>query len=144
MINRDLGPIPISFTHIYPQFVPDKTKLICIVDDDASLRRALGRLVKSFGFDVRLFASPRECLDGFDEKRVACLILDTTLPGINGFELHALLRESSRGVPTIFISAHYDTQYKERARSVGAIAFLNKPFDEKLLLDAIDKALLSS
>jgi FixJ family two-component response regulator len=143
MINRDLGPIPISFTCIYPRFVPDKIKLICIVDDDASLRRALGRMVESFGFDVRLFASPRECLDGFDEKRAACLILDTTLPGINGFELHALLRESKRGVPTIFISAHDDARYKEKARSVGAIAFLNKPFEEKLLLDAIDKALVS-
>jgi FixJ family two-component response regulator len=143
MINRDLGPIPISLTHIYPQFVPDKTKLICIVDDDASLRRALGRLVKSFGFDVRLFASPRECLDGLDAARAACLILDTSLPGMDGFELHTLLRESDRGVPTIFISAHDDARYKEKARSVGAIAFLNKPFEEKLLLDAIEKALVS-
>jgi hypothetical protein len=48
-------------------------------------------MIKSFGYGVRLFASPRECLDSFDEKRAACLILDTTLPGINGFELHTLL-----------------------------------------------------
>jgi FixJ family two-component response regulator len=123
--------------------VPNKTKLICIVDDDASLRRALGRMVKSFGFDARLFASPRECLDGLEVDRASCLILDASLPGMDGFELHTLLRESNRGVPTIFISAHDDARYKEKARSVGAIAFLNKPFEEKSLLDAIEKALAS-
>ena len=123
--------------------MPDKTNLICIVDDDASLRRALGRMVKSFGFDVRLFASPRECLDGLDVERAACLILDASLPGMDGFELHTLLRESNRGVPTIFISAHDGARYKEKARSVGAIAFLNKPFEGSLLLDAIEKALAS-
>ena len=143
MVNRDLGPIPISLTRIYPQFVADKKNLICIVDDDASLRRALGRMVELFGFDVRLFASPRECLDGLDVERAACLILDASLPGMDGFELHTLLRESNRGVPTIFISAHDGARYKEKARSVGAIAFLNKPFEGSLLLDAIEKALAS-
>ena len=143
MVNRDLGPIPISLTRIYPQFVADKKNLICIVDDDASLRRALGRMVELFGFDVRLFASPRECLDGLDINRASCLILDTTLPGMNGFELHTLLKESNRSVPTIFISAHDDKRYKEKALSVGATAFLNKPFNENSLRDAIENALAS-
>jgi FixJ family two-component response regulator len=143
MLYRDLGPIPAAVPNVYPRIVPNNPKLVCIVDDDSSVRRALGRMVKSLGFDVRLFASPRECLDGFDVERAACLILDTSLPGMDGFELHTLLRESDRGVPTIFISAHDDRRYKEKARSVGAIAFLNKPFEERLLLDAIEKALAS-
>ena len=143
MVDRDLGPIPIFFTRMYPQFVADKKKLICIVDDDASVRRALGRMVELFGFDVRLFASPHECLDGLDINRASCLILDTTLPGMDGFELHTLLKESNRSVPTIFISAHDDKRYKEKALSVGATAFLNKPFNENSLRDAIENALAS-
>ena len=128
---------------MYPQFVADKKKLICIVDDDASVRRALGRMVELFGFDVRLFASPRECLDGLDINRASCLILDTTLPGMDGFELHTLLKKSNRNIPTIFISGHDDKRYRVKALSVGATAFLNKPFEESLLLDAIENALAS-
>jgi FixJ family two-component response regulator len=123
--------------------VPNNPKLICIVDDDSSVRRALGRMVKSLGFDVRLFASGRECLDGSDIERAACLILDVSMSGMDGFELYARLEESNRNVPTVFISAHDDKHYMEKARSIGAIAFLNKPCEESLLLGAIDKALAS-
>jgi len=118
-------------------------KLISVVDDDSSMRRALGRMVKSFGFDARLFASARECLDGSDIDLSACLILDVSMPGMDGFELHARLAELKRSVPTVFISAYDDERYPEKARSIGAIAFLNKPCDESLLLDAINKALVS-
>jgi len=117
--------------------------LICIVDDDASVRRALGRMVTSFGFEVQLLASGRECLDGPHIDRAACLILDVSMPGMNGFELCALLQASGRSVPTVFISAHDDEGYKAKARSVGAVAFLNKPCDDNLLQDAIDNALAS-
>ncbi len=115
-------------------------KLICIVDDDPSVRRALGRLIRSFGLGVELLASARECLDGSHIDRAACLILDVSMPGMDGFELHALLQVSGRGAPTVFISAHDDEGYRERARSAGAIAYLDKPCDEVLLFDAIHKA----
>ena len=118
-------------------------KLICIVDDDASVRRALGRMVTSFGFEVQLLASGRECLDGLYIDRAACLILDVAMPGMDGFELHTLLQASGRSVPTVFISAHDDENYRAKARSVGAVAFLNKPCDESLLRDAVDNALAS-
>jgi FixJ family two-component response regulator len=123
--------------------VPNNPKLICIVDDDSSVRRALGRMVKSLGFDVRLFASARECLDGSDIERAACLILDVSMPGMDGFELYARLEESNRSVPTVFISAHDDKHYMEKAWSIGAIAFFNKPCDESLIIGAIDKAIAS-
>ena len=140
MMGRDLSPIPAPDPGVYPWIVLKNPKLICIVDDDSSVRRALGRMVKSFGFDVRLFASARECLDGSDIDLSACLILDVSMPGIDGFELIALLQASGRSVPTVFISAHDNEGYRERARSVGAVAYLDKPCDEVLLCDALHKA----
>ena len=116
-------------------------KLVCIVDDDPSVRRALGRLIRSFGLDVELLESGRECLDQPYIDRAACLILDVSMPGMDGFELNALLQASGRSVPTVFISAHDDEGYRERARSAGAIAYLDKPCDSSLLHDAIDQAL---
>ncbi len=118
-------------------------QLVCIVDDDASLRRALGRLVRSFGFEVELFASGRECLDGSAIDRSACLILDVSMPGMDGFEVLALLQASGRSIPTVLISAYDDKNYGDMARSAGAVAFLTKPCDEKLLLGAIDQSLAS-
>ena len=117
--------------------------LICIVDDDPSVRRALGRMVTSFGFEVQLLASGRECLDGPYIDQAACLILDVSMPGMDGFELHTLLQASGRSVPTAFISAHDDEGYRAKALSLGAVAFLNKPCDERLLRDAVDNALAS-
>lgn len=118
----------------------ETAKLVCIVDDDLSVRRALGRLIRSFGFDVALLASGRECLDEPHIDRSACLILDVSMPDMDGFELYALLQKSGRSVPTIFISAHDDEGYRQRARSAGAITYLEKPCDEVLLCNAISKA----
>jgi FixJ family two-component response regulator len=118
----------------------ETSKLVCIVDDDPSVRRALGRLIRSFGLEAELLASGRECLDEPYIDRAACLILDVSMPGIDGFELNALLQASGRGVPTVFISAHDDEGYRERANSAGAIAYLDKPCDEVLLCDALHKA----
>jgi len=111
--------------------------LICIVDDDASVRRALGRMVRSFGFDVQLLASGRDCLDGPYVEQASCLIVDVMMPNMDGFELHALLTASDRAVPTIFISGQNNQKDFERAATAGCSAMLNKPCDAKLLHDAI-------
>ena len=121
--------------------MPETQELICVVDDDASMRRAFGRLIKSFGYEVQLHASGRECLDETFIDRAACLIVDISMPHMDGFELHALLEASGRSIPTVFISAHEGRGYGEHAASVGAIAYLNKPCDERLLRDAIGTAL---
>jgi FixJ family two-component response regulator len=121
----------------------DAPNLICIVDDGLSVRRALGRMVTSFDFEAQLIASGRECLDGPYIDRAACLVLDVTIPGMDGFELHALLQAPGRSVPTVFISAHHDEGYSAKAWSVGAVAFLDKPCDESLLRDAVANALAS-
>ena len=115
--------------------------LICIVDDDTSVRRALGRMVRSFGFDIQLLASGRDCLDGPYVDQASCLIVDVMMPDMDGFELHALLAASGRDVPTIFISGINDQKTINRAQSVGGVAILNKPCDANLLHDAILKAI---
>ncbi len=115
--------------------------LICIVDDDASVRRALGRMVRSFGFDVQLLASGRDCLDGPYVDQASCLIVDIMMPNMDGFELHALLAASDRNIPTIFISGQNDEKDFDRAASVGCVAILNKPCDGNSLHDAIEKAI---
>ena len=117
--------------------------LVCIVDDDKSVRRALGRFIASMGFEVRLISSGRECLDTSYIDRAACLIVDVIMPGLDGFELCTLLHAAGRGVPTVFISAFDQAGYREKARAVGAVAFLSKPCDESLLRDAIDQAVVA-
>ena len=115
--------------------------LICIVDDDASVRRALGRMVRSLGFDVQLLASGRDCLDGPYVDRASCLIVDVMMPNMNGFELHALLVASGRDIPTIFISGKNDQKNIYGAQSASCVAILNKPCDANSLHDAIVKAI---
>ena len=115
--------------------------LICIVDDDTSVRRALGRMVRSFGFDVQLLASGRDCLDGPYVDQASCLIVDVMMPDIDGFELHALLSALGRDIPTIFISGQYDQKTIIRAQSVGGVALLNKPCDATALHEVIIKAI---
>ncbi len=115
--------------------------LICIVDDDASVRRALGRMVRSLGFDVQLIASSRDCLDGPYVDHASCLIVDVMMPNMNGFELQALLAASGRNIPTIFITGQNDQKNFDRARSAGCVTILNKPCDANLLHDAIVKAI---
>ena len=119
----------------------ENADLICIVDDDTSVRSALGRMIRSFGFDVQLFASGRDCLDGPFIDRASCLIVDVMMPDMDGYELHALLKASGRDIPTVFMSGQYDQKTFDRARSMGGVAILNKPCDADLLHDAIVKAI---
>ena len=116
-------------------------KLVCIVDDEAPVRRALTRLFHQHGYDAIAFSSGRECLDGHEIDRAGVVIIDVSMPGMDGFELHTLLRESGRKIPTIFMSAHTGRQYGSRAKSVDAITFLNKPCNQDDLLTAIESVI---
>ena len=101
-------------------------KLVCIVDDEAPVRRPLTRLMHAHGYAPLAFAGGRECLDGHEIDQAEVVIMDVSMPGMDGFELHTLLRASGRNIPTIFISAHSNRRYASRALSVVAITFLNK------------------
>jgi len=116
--------------------------VICIVDDDESVRRALTRLVRSSGMRAESFGSPADLLDQGLSDDVGCLLLDIQLPGMDGFELHGRIAAGGSRLPVIFLTAHPDEKKRERARAAGAIAYLEKPFDEEALLEAIQLALV--
>jgi FixJ family two-component response regulator len=118
--------------------VPKTARLISIVDDDHSVRRALRRLVQFAGFTVETFASAEEFLSSASLVRTACLVLDIHLNGgMSGFELQAQLTADRVAIPIIFITAHDDVLTRERIGKSGAAAYLCKPFNDDLLLDAI-------
>ena len=118
--------------------MPKTTRLVSIVDDDHSVRRALRRLVQFAGFTVETFASAEDFLSSVSLVRTACLVLDIHLNGgMSGFELQAQLTADRVVIPIIFTTAHDDVATRERAKKSGAAAYLCKPFDEELLLDAV-------
>ena len=118
--------------------MPNTTRLVSIVDDDHSVRRALRRLVRLAGFSAETFTSAEDFLTSPFLERTACLVLDIHLNGgMSGFELQAQLTADRVVIPIIFITAHNDVLTRERLKTSGAAAFLFKPFNDELLLDAI-------
>jgi len=115
--------------------------VIVVVDDDESVRRALRRLLKSAGFRVETFASGEDFLAYAQQETSGCIILDVRMLRLSGLEVQERLVASGSTVPIIFISAHDDAEAQSHAMQAGAVAFLQKPFTEKDLLDAIHKAL---
>ena len=109
--------------------------VIAIVDDDASIRRSLLRVVQAAGYKVEAFASGREFLEWLPQNRAACLVLDVQMNEMNGFDLQDRL-----AVPIIFITAHDDAPIRERIERSGAAGHLRKPFDAQTVLDAIGRA----
>lgn len=132
-----------SETSIRRKDDPETEKVvISIVDDDESVRKALKRLIKSVGLRVEAFASAEDFLSSGRSQDVACLLLDLRLPGMSGLELQAELVASNCRIPIVFISAHGDEQARVQALEAGAIDFLQKPFSEQALFDAINSALV--
>ena len=119
----------------------DTEPVICIVDDDESVRRALTRLVQSMGMRAEAYESPVELLEHGPSPDVGCFLLDIQLPGMDGFELHERVVADGFEQPVIFLTAHPDDKRRDRAREAGATAFLHKPCDEEVLLEAIRLAL---
>ena len=118
-----------------------KNSKISVVDDDASVRKAIKGLLKSAGFDPEIFASPEEVLNSGRLGGTACLIMDVRMPGMSGIELQERLIASGSAVPIVFITAHADEAERARAMERGAIDCLQKPFSEDALLDAISKVI---
>jgi FixJ family two-component response regulator len=109
--------------------------VIAIVDDDASVRRALHRVVESAGYAVETFGSGREFLQWLPRGRAACLVLDVHMDEMSGFDLQQRL-----AVPVIFITSYEDDSTRDRIKKSGAAGHLWKPFDEHAVLDAIRRA----
>ena len=113
---------------------------VFIIDDDASVRKAVRRLVQSAGLTARTFASAEEFL-GTALPPPDCLILDVRMPGgLGGLELQQRLTARVPRIPVVFITGHEDAQARDDALAAGAVAFLLKPFDGQALLDAVARA----
>lgn len=111
--------------------------LVLIVDDDASVRRALSELVLSAGMQSASFASTRELLDADVLDRPGCLILDVRMPGTSGLDLQHHLAETGNFKPIIFLTGHGDIPMTVQAMKAGAVDFLTKPVRDQTLLDAV-------
>ena len=115
--------------------------VVFVVDDDASVRESLRRLMTSVGFTVEVFPSARAFLDARRPDAPGCLVLDVRLPGLSGLDLQRQLAASNAELPIIFITGHGDIPMSVRAMKAGAVEFLTKPFREQELLDAIRNAI---
>ena len=118
--------------------------LIGVVDDDASILRALQRLLGAAGFTVQTFRSGEELLSSQQLDRIQCLVLDVHLTGLSGFDVQERLAEDHRAIPIVFITAHDDASTRERAGRTRGSQYLRKPFDEHSLIAAIQTAVRSA
>jgi FixJ family two-component response regulator len=116
--------------------------VIFIVDDDASVRKSLTRVMTSAGYAVETFASARDFLAREPFVGPCCLILDVRMPGLTGLDLQEALAGKGHRMPIVFITGHGDISMSVKAMKGGAADFLTKPFDVENLLEAIQRALM--
>ena len=115
--------------------------IVFVVDDDASMRQALARLLQSVQLRVEVFASPQEFLQSERPNVPSCLVLDVRLPGLSGLDFQAELARADVRIPIVFITGHGDIPMSVRAMKAGAVDFLAKPFRDQDLLDAVTAAI---
>jgi len=119
----------------------DLIPTVFVIDDDASVRKSLSRLLRSLGFEVETFAAAELFLKRYPYDGVGCIILDIMMPGLDGIGLQDQLSKADYGMPIIFITGHGDIPMSVRAMKKGAVDFLPKPFDDEELLQAVKKAI---
>jgi len=120
---------------------PPDTSTVFVVDDDPSVRRSIQGLLKSAGLRSETFGTAEEFLRHKRPDGPNCLVLDVSLPGINGLDFQRQLADAGIQIPIIFITGHGDIPMTVRAMKSGAVEFLTKPFDDQDLLNAIHQAL---
>lgn len=121
--------------------VETRTPVVHIVDDDHSVRDALEDLFSSVGYDVASYGSTGEFLAGERSDRPSCLVLDVRLPGVNGLEFQEQLAREGSSVPVVLVTGHGDVPMSVRGMKAGAIDFIEKPFRDQDLLDAVAVAI---
>ena len=121
--------------------MPTPQAAVFVVDDDASVREALGGLLRAAGYAVETFASAQAFLARPPSDLPGCLVLDVGLPDLSGLDLQQRMAEMNREIPIVFITGHGDVPTSVRAMKAGAVEFLTKPFGERDLLDAIGQAI---
>lgn len=113
---------------------------VYLVDDDPDVRAAIVFMLESEGVPVAAFVEPGEMLKAVGPDARGCLLLDVRMPGMDGLELHQALKKRGVGMPAVFISGHGDIPMAVRAVNAGAMDFIEKPFDDEVLLGRIQRA----
>ena len=131
ILSRELGAAPMQ----------SAAPIVFVVDDDISVRESLELLIQNEGWQPKTFASAQEFLDYRRAVVPSCLVLDISLPGLNGLELQKRVAVEAAEIPIIFITGHGDIPKTVQAMKRGAVEFLTKPFNDELLLTAIRQAL---
>ena len=121
----------------------NKRALVAVVDDSDSVRESLPDLLNEFGFEVQAFASAEAFLTSAATDLTSCLILDVGLPGMSGPDLQRELTRRGKTIPIVFITAQGDLSLRAHLLARGAVAYLQKPFSDDALLEAVNKALAS-
>ena len=132
--GREVGASPMSTA----------ASVVFIVDDDVSVRESLELLIENEGWKPETFASAQEFLDRPRSHGPSCLVLDISLPGLNGLELQRRITSERKRIPIIFITGHGDVPKTVQAMKAGAVEFLTKPFNDEALLSAVRQALEQS
>jgi len=117
----------------------DQAPVVAIVDDDASVRQSMLRLIRSFGYRAEAFGSGEEFLRALRAAETACLVLDVRMPGMDGLEVQRRLAEKGAGIPIVFLTGRATDDEERRARSGGAVEFLRKPVGRATLLEVLQK-----
>ena len=116
-------------------------RLVHLVDDDEAIRRSVGFMLKTSGFHVRTYESGVDLLKSASNLEAGCILLDIRMPGMDGLELQAALRDKGIGLPVIIMTGHGDVTLAVQAMKAGAVDFIEKPFEKAVLLSAIDHGL---
>lgn len=118
-----------------------KQPLIYVLDDDESVRVALGSFLRSLGFKIETFSTGPQLLASDHLGQVSCVISDVQMPAMSGFEVLGLLQQMTPPVPVILLTAFFEDPLKQKALSLGAAAFLSKPFNSQEMLNVLGTVL---
>ena len=119
----------------------EQESTVFVVDDDDAVRNSMRWLVESIGLPVETYASAREFLETHDPNRPGCLVLDVRMPGMSGLDLQEKLHENGIVIPIIVVTGHGDVPTAVRAIKAGAVEFIEKPVNDQLLLDTIQRCI---
>jgi FixJ family two-component response regulator len=120
--------------------MPTSKPIVYVVDDDPAMREALGSLIETVSLEVDSFASANAFLEQYSPGRPSCLVLDVRLPGLGGLDLQEMLAARNDPMPVLLITGHGDVAMAVRAIKMGAVDFIQKPFNDQVLLDKIQKS----
>ena len=114
--------------------------VVAVVENDAAMLKALGRLLRAAGYRAELYASAEAFIGRGAAPQVGCLVLDIDLGGISGIELQQRLADAGDAPPIVFVTSQVDTAFQDKAEALGCLAYLRKPFESHQLMEALHRA----